>query len=284
MSIKNKICVITGANSGIGKETSRGLAALDARLVMVTRNIAKGEAARDEIAKQTGNMNIALMQCDLSSLHQVKHLSQELASEYDRLDVLINNAGAVYAKRMLTPDGLESSFVVNYLAPLYLTNLCLPLLSAGSSARIINLTSGLHKQGTVRFDDLQNQIHYDSMKAYSNAKLMVLMWTYHLARLLKDSGITVNVVQPGFAATNLGRNTGSRMQEVMFGAVRFMQISAMKAAETPIFLASSPDGGELTGMCFAKKKPIKTSQESYDEEKQRKLYETSLELLNKMNP
>lgn len=279
LSIKNKVCVITGANSGIGKETSRGLATLGANLVMVTRDREKGEAAKDEVVKQTGNPNITLMQCDLSSMPQVKHLSEELASEYNHIEVLVNNAGAVFAKQTMTPEGLECSFAVNYLAPLYLTHLVLPLLMAGAPSSVINLTSGLHKQGAVRFDDLQSQIRYDSMKAYSNAKLMVLMGTYHLAGLLKGSGVSVNAVQPGFAATNLGRNSGSFIQEVMFGVVRFMQTTASKAAETSIYLASSPDVEGLTGMCFAKNKPVKTSLESYDEEKQRKLYEISLEIL-----
>jgi NAD(P)-dependent dehydrogenase (short-subunit alcohol dehydrogenase family) len=279
LSLKNKICVITGANSGIGKETSRGLAALGTKLVMVTRDKEKGEATRDELLKQTGNQNIVLMQCDLSSIHQVKHLSEELTSLYNHIDVLINNAGALFSKRTVTNENLECSFTVNYLAPLYLTHLVLPSLMVGSSCRIINLTSGLHKQGTVRFDDLQNQIQYNSMKAYSNAKLMVILGTYYLARLLKDSGVCVNAVQPGFAATNLGKNSGSLVQEVMFGAVRFMQTTASKAAETSIYLASSPDVEGVTGMCFAKKKPVKTSLESYDEDKQRKLYEISLEIL-----
>ncbi len=279
LSIKDKVCVVTGANSGIGKETSRGLASLDVRLVMVTRDREKGAAARDDVVKQAGNPNIVLMQCDLSSMPQVKHLSEELASEYDRIDVLVNNAGAVFAKRIVTPEGLECSFAVNYLAPLYLTHLVLPLLVAAAPSRVINLSSGLHKQGTVWFDDLQSQNRYDSMKAYANAKLMVLMWTYHLARLLKGSGVSVNAVQPGFAATNLGRSSGSRLQEVMFGAVRFMQTSATAAAETPIYLASSPVVEGVTGMCFAKKTIVKTSPESYDEAKQRKLYEMSLKIL-----
>jgi NAD(P)-dependent dehydrogenase (short-subunit alcohol dehydrogenase family) len=277
--MKNKVCVVTGANSGIGKETSRGLAVLGAKLVMVTRDREKGEAAKDEVVKQTGNPNIILMQCDLSSMPRVKHLSEELASEYNHIEVLINNAGAVYAKRTMTPEGLEYSFAVNYLAPLYLTHLVLPLLMAGTPSRIINLSSGLHKQGIVRFDDLQSQIHYDGMKAYSNAKLMVLMGTYHLAGLLKGSGVSMNAVQPGFAATNLGRNSGSFLQELMFGVVRFMQTTASKAAETSIYLASSQDVEGVTGMCFAKNKLVKTSLESYDEEKQRKLYEMSLEML-----
>ena len=279
LSINNKVCVITGANSGIGKETTKGLAALGAKLVMVTRDKTKGESVRDELVKHTGNPNIVLMQCDLSSMLQVKHLSEELASEYDHIDVLVNNAGAVFAKRMTTPEGLECSFAVNYLAPMYLTHLVLPLLLVGAPSRVINLTSGLYKQGMVRFDDLQSSIRYDSMKTYSNAKLMVLLWTYHLAKLLKDSEVSVNAVQPGFAATNLGRNSGSFVQEVMFGAVRFMQTTASKAAETPVYLASSPDVEGVTGMCFAKKKPVKTSLVSYDEEKQRNLYKISLEIL-----
>jgi retinol dehydrogenase 14 len=194
--------------------------------------------------------------------------------------VLVNNAGAEYDKRQVTAEGFEQTFAVNYLAPFLLTYELLDLLKASAPARIINVSSGLAKNGKVDFDDLQNEKNYKGMKAYSNAKLMLMMYTYELSRHLAGSGVTVNVLMPGFVATSLGKNSGSRKSALMFTLVRPMQISAKKGAETSIFLASSDEVTDVSGKCFAKKKETKTCPTSYEPLAQQQLWNETINFLN----
>ncbi len=286
-AMKGRICIITGSNSGIGKETAIGLAKMGATIVMVVRDQERGEKARIEIVKQTGNDSVDLMICDLSSMSSIRHFAEEFKKKYDRLDVLINNAGAVFNKREVTPEGFERTLAVNYLGPFLLTHELMNLLKSSAPSRIINVSSGLAKDGKVDLDDLQSEKNYSGTKAYSrvralvyaNAKLMVMMFTYELARRLKGSGVTVNVLMPGFTATNLGKSSGSLSSSIMFKMVRPMQISAKKGAETSVYLASSDDVKDITGRCFAKKKEVKTCPASYDEELQKRLWNKTESML-----
>jgi NAD(P)-dependent dehydrogenase (short-subunit alcohol dehydrogenase family) len=284
--MKGKICIVTGSNSGIGKETALGLAKMGAHVVMVVRNQERGEKARLEIAKQAGN-NIDLMMCDLSSMDSIGRFAQEFRSKYSRLDVLVNNAGAMFNKREVTSEGFERTLAVNYLGPFLLTHELLGLLKSSAPSRIINVSSGLAKNGKVDLDDLQSEKNYRGTKAYSqvrapvyaNTKLMVMMFTYELARRLKGTGVTANVLMPGFVATNLGKNSGSLSSSLMFKMVRPMQVSAKKGAETSVYLASSDDVKDITGKCFAKKKEVMTCLESYDEELQKRLWKKTESML-----
>jgi NAD(P)-dependent dehydrogenase (short-subunit alcohol dehydrogenase family) len=285
--MKGRICVITGSNSGIGKETAIGLAKMGVTIVMVVRDQERGEKARIEIVKQTGNNSVDLMICDLSSMSSIRHFAKEFKKKYDRLDVLINNAGAVFNKREVTPEGFERTLAVNYLGPFLLTHELMDLLKSSAPSRIINVSSGLAKDGKVDLDDLQSEKNYPRTKAYSrrhapvydNAKLMVMMFTYELARRLKGSGVTVNVLMPGFTATNLGKSSGSLTSSIMFKMVRPMQQSTKKGAETSVYLASSNDVKDITGKCFAKKKETKTCPASYDEELQKRLWSKTESML-----
>ena len=284
--MKGKICVVTGSNSGIGKETALSLAKMGAHVVMVVRNQERGEKARLEIAKRTGN-NIDLMICDLSSMDSIRRFAQEFRRKYDRLDVLVNNAGAMFNKREVTSEGFERTLAVNYLGPFLLTHKLLGLLKSSAPSRIINVSSGLAKNGKVDLDDLQSEKNYRGTKAYSqvrapvyaNTKLMVMMFTYELARRLKGTGVTANVLMPGFVATNLGKNSGSLSSSLMFKMVRPMQVSAKKGAETSVYLASSGDVKDVTGKCFIKKKEVMTCPESYDEELQKRLWKKTETML-----
>jgi len=286
-TMKGRICIITGSNSGIGKETAIGLAKMGATIVMVVRDQERGEKARIEIVKQTGNDSVDLMICDLSSMSSIRHCAEEFKKKYDRLDVLINNAGAVFNKREVTPEGFERTLAVNYLGPFLLTRELMDLLKSSAPSRIINVSSGLAKDGKVDLDDLQSEKNYPRTKAYSrrhapvydNAKLMVMMFTYELARRLKGSGVTVNVLMPGFTATNLGKSSGSLTSSIMFKMVRPMQQSAKKGAETSVYLASSNEVKDTTGKCFAKKKEVKTCLASYDEELQKRLWNKTESML-----
>lgn len=277
--MKGKICVVTGSNSGIGRETALALAGMGATVVMAVRNQERGQKARNEIVDRTGNNATDMMICDVSSKESIRNFAKTFTSKYDRLDVLINNAGAVFFKRQTTHDGFERTLAVDYLGPFLLTHELLPLLKSSAPSRIINVSSGLHKSGKVDLDDLQSEKGYGGMKVYSNAKLMLIMFTYMLARRLEGTGITVNAVLPGFVATNLGKGGGSLRQSIAFKLVRPMQINAKRGAETSVYLASSDEVKNVTGKCFAKKEETKTSPISYDQGLQERLWNKTIELL-----
>jgi NAD(P)-dependent dehydrogenase (short-subunit alcohol dehydrogenase family) len=277
--MKGKICVVTGSNSGIGRETALALANMGATVVMAVRNQERGQKARNEIVDRTGNNTTDMMICDVSSKESIRNFAKTFTSKYDRLDVLINNAGAVFFKRQTTHDGFERTLAVDYLGPFLLTHELLPLLKSNAPSRIINVSSGLHKSGKVDLEDLQSEKSYSGMKVYSNAKLMLLMFTYTLARRLKGTGITVNAVLPGFVATNLGKGGGSLRQSIAFKLVRPMQISAKRGAETSVYLASSDEVKNVMGKCFAKKEETKTSPISCDQGLQERLWNKTIELL-----
>jgi NAD(P)-dependent dehydrogenase (short-subunit alcohol dehydrogenase family) len=288
--MKGKICVVTGSNSGIGKETALSLANMGAHVVMVVRNQERGEKARLEIVKQTGNNTVDLMICDLSSMDSVRRFAKEFKGKYDSLDVLVNNAGAMFNKREVTPEGFERTFAVNYLGPFLLTHELLGLLRSSAPSRIINVSSGLAKNGKVDLDDLQSEKNFVGTKAYArvrapvyaSTKLMHMMFTYELSRRLKGTGVTANVLMPGFVATNLGKNSGSLSSSLMFKMVRPMQVNAKKGAETSVYLASSADVKDVTGKCFAKKKEVMTCPASYDEELQNGLWKKTESMLGLM--
>lgn len=278
-TIDGKVIVVTGSNSGIGRETAKALASMGANVVMVTRSREKGTEAREAIIKETGNREVDLLICDLSIMSQVESLAEEITKKYSQLDVLINNAGAAFSKRTVTPERFESTFAVNYLAPFRLTHQLIPILKHSTPSRIVNLSSVLHRRAHVDLEDLQSTKSYDGMKSYQNSKLMVLLFTYELARRLTGTGVTVNAVQPGFVATNLGRNTESLISSIMFRLVRPLQLSPKEGAQTSIYTATAPELEGVTGRCFAKSTEVETSPESYDQDLQRRLYEKTIRLL-----
>ena len=278
--MKGKICIVTGSNSGIGKETALALAKMGATVVMVVRSQERGEKAQREIIRQTGNNSVDLMICDISARDSIRRFAKEFKNNYKRLDVLVNNAGAMFNKREVTPEGFERTLAVNYLGPFLLTHELLNLLKSSAPSRVINVSSGLAKNGTVDIDDLQSEKNYRGTKAYSqvrapvyaNTKLMVMLFTYELAERLKGTGLTANVLMPGFVATNLGKNSGSLSSALMFKMVRLMQVSPRKGAETSVYLASSSEVTNVTGKCFAKRKETTTCPASYDENLQKQLW------------
>jgi NAD(P)-dependent dehydrogenase (short-subunit alcohol dehydrogenase family) len=278
--LKGKVCIVTGSNSGIGKETALALAKMDALVIMVVRNRERGEKTKAEIVGQSGSKSVDIMICDLASMESIRHFAREFKERYRRLDVLINNAGAVFNRREVTNEGFERTLAVNYLGPFLLTHELTSLLKSSAPSKVINLSSGLHKSGKINFDDLQSEKKYDGMKVYASAKLMVIMFTYELARRLEGTGVSVNVVQPGFAATNLGRNTGSLRSAIMFKMVRPMQISAKKGAETSVYLASSHEVKNVAGKCFTKMHETATALLSYDQKLQEQLWNKTIELLD----
>ncbi len=277
--MEGKVCIVTGSNSGIGKETALALASMGATVVMAVRSRERGEKALAGIAAKTESKKITLMICDMSSLRSIRDFAREFKSRYKRLDVLVNNAGAFVYRRQTTADGYERTFAVNYLGPVLLTHELLPLLKSSAPSRIINISSGIYRTGRLNLEDLQGGEKYRSMRMYANAKLMLMMYTYELARRLEGSGVTANVVVPGFVRTDLGRNSGSRLYSLSYKIMSPFQIGAKKSAETPVYLASSEEAADVTGKCFAKCKVKTTSSLSMDPEKQKRLWEATAAML-----
>ena len=277
--MKGKVCIVTGSNSGIGKETAKALARKGATVVMAVRSRERGEIARAEIVEASGNEDVSVMVCDVSSKESIATFVEEYEARYDRLDVLINNAGAVFGRREDSVDGFESTLAVNYLGPFRLTLELLPLLRRSAPSRVVNVSSGMHKTGKMDLDDLQGKGRFKGMEAYANTKLMVTTWTYELARRLEGTGVTANVVEPGFVATNLGRNSGSLFNAISFKLVRFIQTTPEKGAETSVYVASAEELEGVTGKSFAKSRETTSAEASYDPEVQRRLWEATVELL-----
>lgn len=273
--IDRKICLITGANSGIGYATAMELAKLNANVVMVCRNNERGEPTQKEIIEKTGNKNVDLLLCDLSSLDSIRKLAAEFKAKYQNLHVLINNAGVMLSKRELSVDGFEMNFAVNHLAPFLLTNLLLDILKKSAPSRIINVASGAHKMGKIDFEDLQSENKkHRFMGLYGDSKLALMLTSYELSRRLEGTGVTLNTIHPGVVNTKLGMDRSKPKKGI---ARRFFK-SPEKGAETSIYLASSPEVVGVTGKYFINKQEQESSEDSYNQEYAKKLWDITLEL------
>jgi retinol dehydrogenase 14 len=271
-ALRGKVVMVTGANAGMGKEISLALAGMGATVVMVSRDRARGEAARAEVESETGNREVELMVADLSSQQSIRHLVTEFLPKHDRLHVLVNNAGITLAKRTETADGIEAVFATNHLAAFLLTNLLLPVLKASAPSRIVTVSSAAHSMGKLDFDDLLGIRGYNEVRAYNASKLANVLFTYELARRLGGTGVTANVVEPGFVRTNL-------RVPFPFSLFSFMRGSAVNGARPTVFLASSPDVDGVNGSFFNQKGiATKSSKLSYDDDAARRLWTVSSEL------
>lgn len=274
--LAGKCCIVTGANSGIGKVVARELGRQGATVTMVCRDQGKGEAAKKEIELATGSKSIELMIADLSSLESVRNLAKTYKEKHDKLHILVNNAGLLMGKREVTADGLETTFVVNYLSQFLLTNLLLDTLKASAPSRIVNVTSDAHYQGHIDFDDLEEEKKYSPMKSYSQSKLAQVLFTHELAEKLVGTGVTVNAVHPGVVRTNWGDEGGPMSIAIRLG--RPFMLSPDKGAETPLYVATSPEVADISGKFFAKKKEKESSEESYNKAESKQLWEISAKL------
>jgi NAD(P)-dependent dehydrogenase (short-subunit alcohol dehydrogenase family) len=277
--MNGKVVVVTGASDGIGKEAARGLAARGAHLVMVVRNPAKGEAAAEEI-RRTATGPIELVEGDLASLASVRDVAAMLLEKYPRIDVLLSNAGVFRLSRRVTGDGFEEVFAVNHLAPFLLANLLLDRLRESAPARIVVVASAAHLGQRLDFDDLQNERGYKAMRTYGRSKLANVMFTYALARRLEGSGVTANSLHPGFVATNLGSGNWIPVKPFMLlFRLTGRAISVKQGADTPIYLASSPDVDGVTGKYFDNRRERSSSESSLDVDAQERLWSVSAEMV-----
>jgi len=273
--MEDKVCIITGANSGIGKIIAIEIAKKGYHTVMICRNKERGDAARKEVINLSGNLNVELMLADLSLQSEITKLSNEIKKKFPRIDILINNAATIVKDYTETCEGVETTFATNHFAYFLLTILLLQNLNAAENARIVNVASAADKYGNLDFDDLFMKKNYSQFIAYSNSKLANIIFTYDLAqRLKKKTNITVNCIHPGSTKTNISRETGG-MIRLSFKLLRPFMRSPKKSAETIVWLATAPELEGLSGKYFYNHREIKSKKMSYEPEVARKLWEIS---------
>ena len=273
--MNQKTVIITGANAGIGRATAEGLAAQGWRVGMVCRSAERGTAAQQEIIAQTGNAQIDLFLADLSSKRDIERVADELLAAYPHLDVLVNNAGAIFDSRQETADGLEMTFALNHMGYFWLTQALRQRLIASAPARIINLSSDAHQAGKMVWDDLQLTQGYGAFKAYAQSKLANILFTKELARQLADTGVTVNAVHPGMVASQFGQNSQG-MSKLIFRVMRPLMRSTTQGAATTLMLATSPAWASTTGEYFADEKLKTPAKQAQDAQAAVRLWEISL--------
>lgn len=274
-----KIVLITGANSGVGFVTARSLAELGAEVIMVCRDRARGDLARKEIARGAAGPEPMLLLADLSSQAAIHKLADEVRARLRRIDVLINNAGAIFGQREMTDDGIEKTFAINHLAPFLLTNLLLELVQAAPRGRILVVASESHS-GSLAFDNLQGERRYNFFGAYNRSKLGNILFTYELARHLKDTGTTVNCLSPGPTVTPFANNlTGlPALLPRLLKRIPYLLRSPEKGAETLIYAASSPELEGVSGRFFLRCRETKTKKVTYNTEIAARIWRVSEEL------
>jgi len=254
-----KTSVITGANSGIGKQTALALARRGAHVILVCRNRQRGEAALGEIQRETGSSKLDLLIADLSSLESVRALASGIQRNYPRLDVLINNAGAAVPERTLSSDGIEMTLAGNYLGAALLTLLLLDLLKASAPSRIVNVSSQAQRSARLDLNDLEfEQRKYSGFAAYGQSKLLLNAFTIELARRLKTTGVTVNCLHPGVVATNIwGPSPG--WLKIIAAVMRPFMLDSRQGAQGSLYLATAPDVAHVSGRYFVKCKPAEAN-------------------------
>jgi NAD(P)-dependent dehydrogenase (short-subunit alcohol dehydrogenase family) len=276
--VDERICLITGATSGIGRVTARELARRGMRVVLVGRDAARAEATATAIARETGSSAVEYLVADLSAQAQVHALADSFRQRHERLHVLVNDAGAVFAHREVTVDGLERTLALNHLAPFLLTNLLLETLQASGPARIVTVASAAHNGATLNFADLQHvQGAYRPFQVYGQSKLANILFTYELARRLQGTSVTANTLHPGFVSSNFGKSEGG-LWKPLFTLLRPFMIGVERGAQTSVYVASSPEVEGTTGQYFVKSKPARSSRQSYDESAQHRLWDVSARL------
>ena len=283
-----KVALVTGSTDGIGRETALGIARQGATVLVHGRDREKGRALTDRIERETDG-SAALLLADFADREAVEELAAAIAERYDRLDVLVHNAGATFQERGETDAGIERTFAINHLAPFLLTHRLLSLLDASAHARVITTSSGLHRRATIDFEDLGIKEEYDGLEAYGRSKLANVLFTYELARRLDPASITANAFGPGFVpGTRLNREasrrfrlaTGAlgRLPDTLLSALPGPVNTIEEGARSPIYLATDPEVKYVSGHHFENRSPVLSAPESYDPHTARRLWEVSAEM------
>jgi len=272
--MNGKVVLITGATSGIGLAAALGLSRMGMHVIVHGRNRERCDSALSWIRAQGGGVEVETVAADLSVQSGVRDLAREAIARHNRLDVLINNAGAVFLTRRLSPEGIEMTFATNHLAPFLLTHLLLPALKASPSARIVNVASHAHYGNPLDFDNLDLKRGYFPLTAYNRSKFANVLFTYALTRRLEGTKITANAMHPGFVATGMGGNNGFLVRPFA-RLVMSMGITAEEGAQTVVYLASSPEVEGIGSRYFYLKKSVNSDRRTYDVSSQEKLWEAS---------
>ena len=275
--MNGKVCLVTGATDGIGKVSARVLAEKGAKVIIVGRNPEKSATVLAELKSSSGNENIDLLMADLAVMQEVRDLAEQVISHYDRLDILLNNAGGYFAKHELTSDGLERTFALNHMSYFLLTNKLMELLKSSAPARIVNVSSGAHYGVDMDFENLNGEQEYKAWKAYQKSKLANVLFTYELLKKV-PADITVNCLHPGFVATNFGHNIGGFFGPVLKIAQRISAIDPEEGAKTSIFLCSAPEVKGVSGKYFYKCQPKTSSRESRNMDTGKRLWQISSDI------
>jgi len=273
-----KTVVITGGTSGIGQVAAETLAGMGARIVLVARDKARGEATMARLRAKGPHAEHDIHYADLSRISEMKRVGQGIAASEPRIDVLINNAGALFNRRAVTEDGLELTFATNHVAYFVLTQLLRDRLTASAPARIISTSSYAHKGAKLNFEDLQAKDGYSGFRAYGRSKLCNILFTRELARQLANTGVTANCLHPGFVATRFGDQSGSGFGTRVFQLFKTFAISPEKGAETLVYLASSDAPAAVTGAYFYKCREAATSPEAQDDQVARRLWQETAKI------
>ena len=275
--MNGKVCLVTGATDGIGKVSARVLAEKGAKVIIVGRNPEKSATVLAELKSSSGNENIDLLMADLAVMQEVRDLAEQVISHYDRLDILLNNAGGYFAKHELTSDGLERTFALNHMSYFLLTNKLMELLKSSAPARIVNVSSDAHYGVDMDFENLNGEQEYKAWKAYQKSKLANVLFTYELLKKV-PADITVNCLHPGFVATNFGHNNGGFFGPVLKIAQRISAIDPEEGAKTSIFLCSAPEVKGVSGKYFYKCQPKTSSRESRNMDTGKRLWQISSDI------
>jgi len=254
-SLKNRCCMVTGASSGIGREIALGLARRDATVFLVCRDFGRGSSAQQYIRQHSGNLDVHVLLADLSVQDQVRALAQDFNRRHGSLHLLVNNAGVIMGRRVLTGDGFEMTFAVNYLACFLLTNLLLGTLSKSAPSRIVNLATSLHRFTRLDFDNLQGERSFGRDSAYAGSKLAVISFTYELARRLEGSGVTVNCVCPGACSSEIWSQASGLVNSVFHAVMK----GPGEGATLPLYLACSDDLNGVSGRYYETKQHLRIS-------------------------
>ncbi len=277
--MSEKIALVTGATSGIGKETARVLARLNYHVVIGARSEDKAKRVVDELMRDTGNKNIEYIIADLSLMREVRKMAEEFKKRHDKLHLLINNAGAYFAKRKVTDEGNELTLALNHLAPFLLTNLLLDLLKKSAPARVVTVSSAAHDMvKDLDLDDIQSEKKYRGFQVYGKTKLMNILFTKELAKRLKGTGVTANCLHPGFVRTGFGKNN-SILHKIGMWLLSPFAISPKKSAEGVVYVATSPEIENISGEYFHNKKIKRPSRLALREDLAKRLWEISEKLV-----
>lgn len=274
MTLKNKICLITGANAGIGFETAKSLCAKGATSILVCRSEEKGVEAVKKIKEEYPEAKADFAVADLSSQAQVRKLADDIRNKYEKLDDLVNNAGSWFSDFQLTEDQVERQWAINHLAPFLLSHLLLPALKQSDDPRIINVSSDSHFHGKIHFDDVNLTNNYHGLRAYAQSKLANVLFTFEFERR-KTFPISINAAQPGLVKTDIGLKNTISFHGLMWKLRRLTGVSPQKGAATSIYLASSEDVKGISGKYWDKSKPKPASKNANKEEDAAKLWELS---------